>query len=72
MTLRIENGQLVQSATPADYLERRISSLGRRLVKNNGGQIESKGNYGAKGTTYSYPDGTSATLETARHFTLNK
>lgn len=57
MTLKIVNGELIQTPTVGNYKERRISSLGRRLVKNNGGHLESRGNYGNNNVTYRDNDG---------------
>ena len=67
MSLKLVNGNLVQTPTVANYQEVRMSSIGRRLVKNMGGQIESSGNYGQLNLKHRDPDGHVATIENPRH-----
>lgn len=67
MGLKIINGELIQTPTVSNYREKRIASLGRRLVKINGGHIDSSGNYGNDNTKYYDPDGSLSLIEDPRH-----
>lgn len=66
MSLRLVDGELVQTPEVANYQETRIASLGRRLVKNAGGHIESKGNYGSNNVCHHDADGTVMAIENPR------
>ena len=66
MGLKIIDGELIQTPTPSDYKERRIASLGRRLVKKMGGHIESDGNYGATNTKFYDSDGDLSIIKSPR------
>lgn len=67
MGLKIIDGELIQTPTVSNYTERRIASLGRRLVSKMGGHIDSQGNYGSTDTKYYDSDGNLSLIETPRH-----
>ena len=66
MGLKIVDGELIQTPTPYNYNERRIASLGRRLIKKMGGHIDSQGNYGATNTKHYDSDGNLSLIENPR------
>ena len=71
MRLKIIDGELIQTPTVSNYTERRIASLGRRLVKKMGGHIDSNGNYGSNNTKHYDLDGSVSIIETPRHINNN-